>query len=112
MGKASALLTQSRGKGKTSDCKEEQEISRRRTTRLIHISPAKVSKHTYKLIDKIITLSLQKETLPQIKINSEHPTISDAARFYNLICKLSVMHYIDEITMKQNIYSHIMRCSR
>ena len=111
MGKASALLTQSRGKGETSDCKEEQEISRR-TIRLIHTSSAKVSKHTYKLIDKIITLPLQKETLPQIKINSEHPTISDAARFCNLICKLSVMHYIDEITMKQNIYSHIMRRSR
>jgi len=57
VGKASALLTQSRGKGETSDCKEEQEISRR-TIRLIHTSSAKVSKHTYKLIDKIITLPL------------------------------------------------------
>ena len=103
---------QSREKGETSDCKEEQKILRRSTTRLIHTSSAKVSKHTYKLIDKIITLPLQKETLPQIKINSEHPTISYAARFCNLICKLSVMHYIDEITTKQNIYSHIMRCSR
>jgi len=64
VGKASALLTQSRGKGETSDCKEQQEISRRRTTRLIQTSSAKVSKHTYKFIDKIITLPLQKEILP------------------------------------------------
>ena len=81
MGEASALLTQGREKGETSDYKEEQEILRRRTRRLVHTSSAKVSKHTYKLIDRIITLSLQKETLPQIKINSEHPTIFDAARF-------------------------------
>jgi len=43
MGEASALLTQGREKGETSDCKEEQEISRRRTRRLIHTSSAKVS---------------------------------------------------------------------